>query len=141
MLVKLQPSAIPMAAGQVCNPSIIELRCSHEIHLTVAGIIPKWKAPKIEMIFNVYSGKNEGKSFLAFKLPLTLCIFKGIATVKATQNGLYGQINFLGVDVLNKTVSRVLVEGEASGFETHDALKELVKLKTTFDDPDIRGHS
>ena len=35
--------------------------CCVLVH-TVSGIIPKWKPPKIEMIFNVYSGKNEGKS-------------------------------------------------------------------------------
>lgn len=27
----------------------------------ISGFRPKWKAPKIEMIFNVYSGKNEGE--------------------------------------------------------------------------------
>jgi len=88
----------------------------------MSGLLPRWKAPKIEMIFNVYCGKSEG-----------------IATLSASQNGLYGNIDFLGVDVLNKNVSRVLVEGDSSGFETHDTLNTLITFRTTSDDPDIVG--
>lgn len=28
--------------------------------LAVSGFIPKWQSPKVEIVFNVYSGKNEG---------------------------------------------------------------------------------
>jgi hypothetical protein len=63
----------------------------------------------------------------------------GIATISASQNGLYGNIDFLGVDVLNKTVTRVLVEGEAGGFEMHDTLNTLITFKTTTTDPHILG--
>jgi len=89
----------------------------------VSGFRPKWKPPTVDIIFNVYCGKNEG-----------------VATIIASQNGLYGRIDFLGVDVLNKTASRVLVHGDGQGFETHDALQALVRFKST-SDHDIDGKS
>ena len=75
--------------------------------------------------------------------PLRTCyiptLLPGLATIEASQRGLYGSIDFLGVDVLNKTVTRVLVEGDASGFEMHDTLTTLMRFKTTETDPEIYG--
>jgi hypothetical protein len=75
---------------------------------------------------------------LSMTYPLTTH-HSGIASIAASQNGLYGNIDFLGVDVLKKTVTRVLVEGDASGFEMHDTMNTLIKFKTTASDPDIFG--
>lgn len=64
----------------------------------------------------------------------------GLATIEASQKGLYASIDFLGVDVLNQAVTRVLVHGDASGFDTHDAMKSLIKLRTSSVDSECGGH-
>jgi hypothetical protein len=79
----------------------------------IASWRPHWAPAKMDMIFNIYSGKNEG-----------------IVTVQAIQEGLHSKIQFIGADVLNQHSTRLLVNGNARGFETHDSLKALVSFKS-----------
>jgi hypothetical protein len=76
---------------------------------TLSSWKPTWSPARVEMIFKIYCQDTEG-----------------IATVIATQNGLHSQIEFLGIDVLNKDSLRILVEGDRKDFILHDLLRSKV---------------
>lgn len=80
---------------------------------TVSNWRPVWSPANIQMIYNVYTDRVEG-----------------VVSVDAVQNGLHTDISFIGLDVTNERHSRVLVKGNAKGFETHDALKAIVSFKS-----------
>jgi hypothetical protein len=78
---------------------------------TLSSWKPTWSPARVEMIFKIYCQDTEG-----------------IATVIATQNGLHSQIEFLGVDIMNKDSLRILVEGDRKDFVVHDLLRSKVVL-------------
>lgn len=80
---------------------------------TVSNWRPMWSPAKTQMVYNVYTDKTEG-----------------VVSVDAFQNGLHTDISFIGLDVSNQQNSRVLVKGNAKGFEIHDALKAIVSFKS-----------
>jgi len=80
---------------------------------TVSGFRPKWIPAKADLLFNIYSERTEG-----------------VVSVEAVQRGVQANLEFVGVDVFNDHSSRILVKGNASGFENHDALCALVSFKS-----------
>lgn len=114
----------------VLNKALYQLNSSSDVRIAMGGYItssnlaaftsqygtwtlsswkPSWQPARVEMIFKIHCQNTEG-----------------IATVIAIQKGLHSQIEFLGVDILNKDTLRILVHGDRNNFSYHDALRSRV---------------
>ncbi len=79
---------------------------------TFENFRPKWTHPRLNMIYLVSKGGNEA-----------------VVTVDAIQDGLHSKILFMGADLLNASKSRVLIQGDLTGFIKHEALVSNVSFK------------